>query len=106
MTLTLEQMLEGIAPLSKVTDRALKSVDLTTTGVIEVLGWFGDAKLRWDRNNAEEVGAARQTFDRLTGKGFTAFRSDPTTGEAGERLAQFDAAAQGLILVPPIAGGA
>jgi hypothetical protein len=105
MDRALEQLLDGLPALTPVSERGLRSLDPETTGLFEVMGWFGDHKMRWDRNNADEVEAAKLTFDRLRGKGFAAFRARPKTGEAGERITEFDPAAESVILVPPIAGG-
>lgn len=81
-----------------------QDLDRTRFGLIEILGANGDTKKKWDRNNQDEVADARDSFSRLTKKGFSAFRVGPK-GEQGGRMDTFEPEAEGMILVPAIAGG-
>jgi hypothetical protein len=71
---------------------------------LAVIGHEGDTKVIWDRNNADEVANARETFDALRAKGFAAF-SVKDDGERNVRLDAFDPAAEKIILVPRMQGG-
>lgn len=64
----------------------------------------GDHKTVWDITNDDEVGAARELFNSLKDKGFTAFHVKPD-GTAGGRMDKFDSKAGSLIMVPPRKGG-
>lgn len=65
----------------------------------------GDTKLMWDSGKEDEVEAARATFDKLTKKGYIAFRAEGKDGHQGEKIKSFDPDAERIILVPKIAGG-
>jgi hypothetical protein len=74
--------------------------------VFETMGVEGDVKTVWDPNNADEVEEARRQFERLTKeKRFRAYRVTGKTGESGEAMPTFEAAAGRVIFVPPMAGG-
>ena len=64
----------------------------------------GDSKIMWDPNNADEVAAAKKTFDDLKNKGFVAYSVAPG-GMKGEILRTFDSRAEKLIMAPAMAGG-
>lgn len=74
-------------------------------GEMSILGHKGDTKVIWDADNEVEVEAAREQFDTLTAKGFTAFK----VGKKGEKLStqirQFDPDLEKMILIPKVAGG-
>jgi hypothetical protein len=65
----------------------------------------GDTTISWHSDRSDEVDAARATFEKLTAKGYTAFRSGGKEGQKGEKLKTFDPEAERIILVPRIAGG-
>jgi hypothetical protein len=71
---------------------------------LKVEGGAGDTKIVWDKNNADEVQSARETFDRLRGKGFSAFAVTRTGGK-GTMISEFDPDAEKIILAPRFAGG-
>lgn len=73
-------------------------------GEMRTLGREGDVKTVWDPENAEEVKAAKRTFDDLRKKGFLAF-AVKRNGDKGEQIREFDADAAKVILAPPMAGG-
>ena len=72
--------------------------------VIAVLDSTGDTKRVWDKNNEDEVEDARASFDRLKKKGYVAFHVGKD-GEKTEQMRTFDASAERVIMVPPLAGG-
>lgn len=81
------------------------TVDFTRHGLIEILDSSGDTKKIWDRNNPDEVEDAKASFNRLTKKGYSAFYVEKKGGDKAGRMAEFDPAAEGMILVPQIQGG-
>lgn len=71
---------------------------------LDVLDPTGHTRITWDSDKRDEIENARRTFDELTKKGYKAFRVKKDGGE-GEAMKAFDADAEKMILVPPIAGG-
>ena len=69
-----------------------------------VMDASGDLKVIWDADIKDEVDAAKTQFDSLRKKGYSAFKVNKK-GEAGERITEFDAHAEKLILVPQLQGG-
>lgn len=72
--------------------------------VLAVLDPTGDTKLMWDRTNEEEVEVAREHFNSLIKKGFSAY-SVNRKGEKGELIREFDPAAEKIIMAPRLVGG-
>ncbi len=70
---------------------------------LRVLGKGGDMKISWDRNNREEVSAAKETFEKKIKEGWSAFRDKH--GYKGDKILIFDPEADRIVLVPPISGG-
>lgn len=66
----------------------------------------GDVEVSWAAGNEDEIAAARETFTRLRGKGYLAYR---TTGSGSrkqrDQIREFDPAAGRITMVPPLAGG-
>lgn len=76
------------------------------TGVMAEMSERGDTKFMWDKDNADEVKAARKHFDRLTESNkFTAFYAKGRKGKQGEKMKTFDPSAERIILVPQLVGG-
>lgn len=71
---------------------------------MRIMDSSGDTKTIWDPKNKDEVKAAKELFEKLIGKGFSAFRVDKK-GEKAERVKEFDPEIGALIMVPRIAGG-
>jgi hypothetical protein len=70
------------------------------------MGRPGDTRVIWNPRDADEVAAARATFDELVKeKHFLAFKVQRGGGK-GEQVTEFDPAAEKLIIAPPMAGGA
>ena len=76
----------------------------TTRGEMRVLDESGDLKIVWDSDKPDEVTHARETFDKMKAKGYSAF-SVKKSGEPGRTLAAFDPDIEAMILVPRIVGG-
>lgn len=64
----------------------------------------GDTRLTWDAGNEEDVDTARQSFERLTKKGYSAYRVDKKGDKQG-RMEKFDPEAEKVILATPTRGG-
>lgn len=72
----------------------------------EVMGKEGDTKSIWDKNNPDEVEAAKRQFNHLVvEKKFAAFYVHGKEGDKGEQMRTFDPKAERIIFVPPMAGG-
>lgn len=70
-----------------------------------VLDHTGDTRHMWDPDNADEVRAARSTFDMLKAKGHTAYTVNEDDGEKGRVIREFDPKAGKMIMVPKVVGG-
>ena len=77
----------------------------STQHLMHTLDRTGDQRVMWDAGQAEEVAAARDTFDRLVKSGYLAYRAEGKKGEQGEQIRMFDPAAERIILVRPHQGG-
>ena len=64
----------------------------------------GDTKITWDSTQALEVAEAKKAFKQYRDKGFAAFRI-AKRGQKGEPIEAFDADAEEILFVPPVAGG-
>jgi hypothetical protein len=73
-------------------------------GELRAIDETGDTKLIWDEDNADEVEAAEETFNRLKKKGYQAFKVDKK-GEQGKKMEKFDPSAEKLIMVPAMQAG-
>lgn len=72
--------------------------------IINYKPYDGDTKHMWDKNNPDEVEAAKTLFDGFKKKGYAIFATDKK-GEKGDQIREFDANAERLIFVPPMKGG-
>lgn len=79
-------------------------LERSETGEMCILDQSGDTKIIWDRTKAEEVEAARATFDSLKKKGYLAYTVN-ARGDKGEVIKDFDPAAEKIILSPQMKGG-
>jgi hypothetical protein len=72
--------------------------------MMQVMDPTGHTEVSWNSDNTDEVRVARETFDRMTGQGYRAFRTDGK-GAQGTRMSSFDPTAESLVLVPHLQGG-
>ena len=70
-----------------------------------VLDQTGDTKLIWDRNNRDEVDAARELFGKLKKKGHLAYTVRGEKGDKGDVIQEFDPTAERIIMSPRLIGG-
>jgi hypothetical protein len=83
----------------------------TTVGMLRVMSRRGDDRLTWDEQrvqagDSEAIAAVREAeriFAQERAKGATAFRIDP--GKSIQRIEQFDATAEQIVMVPRVVGG-
>lgn len=73
-------------------------------GIMATMNSSGDLKTIWDRDRADEVGAARAQFNSMRAKGYMAYKVN-RKGEKGEVIDTFDPNAETIILAPPLRGG-
>lgn len=73
-------------------------------GTLSTLDRTGDTTITWDSDNATEVQVARETFDRMRGKGFMAFKVEGRD-RRGQQITTFDPKAERIMLVPQMVGG-
>jgi len=79
--------------------------------MLRVMSRRGDDRLTWDEQkvlvgDAEALAAIREAeriFAQERARGATAFRISP--GKPAERIEQFDATAEQIVLVPRVVGG-
>lgn len=64
----------------------------------------GDYKIIWNRHKDDEVKQARQSFDNLKKKGYSAY-SVSDDGEKKDKITEFDENAERIIMVPPVRAG-
>jgi hypothetical protein len=70
-----------------------------------VMDETGDTKIMWSKDNDDEIEVARNAFDKMKKKGYTAFRVVGKAGEPGEQMKDFDPTAERIIFTKPQAGG-
>jgi hypothetical protein len=83
----------------------------TNVGMLRVMSRRGDDRLTWDEQrvqagDSEAIAAVREAeriFAQERAKGATAFRIDP--GKPIQRIEQFDATAEQIVMVPRVVGG-
>jgi hypothetical protein len=79
--------------------------------MLRVMSRRGDDRLTWDEQrvqagDSEAIAAVREAeriFAQERAKGATAFRIDP--GKPIQRIEQFDATAEQIVMVPRVVGG-
>lgn len=73
-------------------------------GMMQVMDRTGHTSVAWNPDNADELRVARETFERMTGQGYRAFRVTGKNGQ-GSPMATFDPTAERMLLLPHLAGG-
>jgi phosphoribosylformimino-5-aminoimidazole carboxamide ribonucleotide (ProFAR) isomerase len=73
-------------------------------GELNVLDQTGDLKTMWNKENPDEVEAARKQFEELKAKKFLSFDVDKD-GSKGKMIKEFNPHAEKLIMTPPLGGG-
>ena len=73
--------------------------------VMAIMDKSGDTKHIWNSDKPEEVNAARDLFDSLKDKGYTAYHVTGKDGTKGEIMQTFDPKAERVIMAPRVVGG-
>ena len=79
--------------------------------MLRVMSRRGDDRLTWDQHKAQvgdpealaAIREAERIFAQERSKGATAFRIE--TGKPSQRIEQFDATAEQIVMVPRVVGG-
>ena len=80
-------------------------------GMLRVMSRRGDDRISWDLKKAETndpealaaIREAERIFNEERSRGATAFKVEP--GKPVERIEQFDATAEQIVVVPRVVGG-
>ena len=80
-------------------------------GMLRVMSRRGDDRISWDLRKAETndpealaaIREAERIFNEERSRGATAFKVEP--GKPVERIEQFDATAEQIVVVPRVVGG-
>jgi len=72
-------------------------------GIMRILNLDGDRRIVWRKNSIPEIRDAKKVFRDALAEGHLAFKAE--RGGRGEKIVEFDPAAEEIILVPPIVGG-
>lgn len=86
------------------TDVIDRPTNRAPSGTMQVLDTTGHSTTTWNKDNADEVAAARATFDAMKAKGYTAFKVRGN-GQQGARMDTFDPEAESMVMVPQLKGG-
>jgi len=73
-------------------------------GELRVMGAEGDVRSTWDVENKDSIQVARDQFNDLTKKGWTAY-SVNKDGSKNKKITSFDPKAGAIIMVPKVVGG-
>jgi hypothetical protein len=75
-----------------------------TIGKMQIMDQTGHSEVTWDPTKPVEVQVAKESFDSLTKKGYSAFRVNEDGGRS-ERMREFDPKAGKIMMVPQLVGG-
>lgn len=73
-------------------------------GEMNIMDSSGHKQLKWNTDKLDEIAAAKDTFDTLVKKGYTAFGSE-TKSEPKHTIKEFDPTMEELVMVPRTVGG-
>jgi hypothetical protein len=73
-------------------------------GEMSVMDSSGHKQLKWNTDKWDEVAAAKETFDNLVEKGYSAFASKKRM-EAKHTIKEFDPTMEEMVMVPRTVGG-
>lgn len=86
-------------------ERDMDAIDELLQHRMEVLDPTGHTEVTWSADNEDEVAIARETFERMTARGYQAFRPGAAKGERGNRISTFDPSIERMVLFPQLRGG-
>ena len=73
-------------------------------GEMSIMDYTGHSRVTWDIGEPGEVATAREVFDSLIAKGYSAFGSKEKAAPK-HKLGTFDPTMEELIMVPRTVGG-
>ena len=73
-------------------------------GQMNIMDRSGHKELTWDTGQSDQVQTAKETFDNLMKRGYTAFGSQHKA-EAKHLVREFDPTMEELVVVPKTVGG-
>lgn len=73
-------------------------------GEMSIMDRSGHKELKWDMDKLEEIAVAKETFDTLLKKGYSAFGSKEKAA-AKHTLTEFDPTMEEVVMVPKTVGG-
>jgi hypothetical protein len=73
-------------------------------GEMSIMDSSGHKQLKWRTDRQDEMTTAKETFDNLIGKGYSAFASEKKM-EAKHLIREFDPTMEELVMVPRNVGG-
>lgn len=73
-------------------------------GVMNIMDRSGHKQLTWSTDRLDEIVEAKETFDALMKKGYSAFGANQKE-EAKHLIKEFDPTVEEMVLVPKIVGG-
>lgn len=73
-------------------------------GVMNIMDRSGHKQLTWSTDRLDEIVEARETFDALMKKGYSAFGANQKE-ETKYLIKEFDPTVEEMVLVPKIVGG-
>jgi hypothetical protein len=85
-------------------EQAMENVPASRIGQMNIMDRSGHKELTWDTARLSEVMAAKETFDGLMKKGYTAFGSK-YKADAKHLVREFDPTLEELVVVPKTVGG-
>lgn len=71
---------------------------------MNVMDQTGHSSVTWDPGIPDEVAMARQSYDAMIAKGYTAFAVNEDD-QRGSRMSKFDPQAGKVMMVPQLRGG-
>jgi hypothetical protein len=86
----------------KLIDDCLEGVDVSHLAIERKAG---DTKIVWDKDNRDDVAAAKAAFEKLVKKGRHLAYKVTGKGQPGEQIREFDPNIEAIIMVPQMAGG-
>jgi hypothetical protein len=71
---------------------------------MSIMDGSGHKQLTWNTDRLDEIIAAQETFDRLIGRGYSAFGSEKKS-EPKHLVGKFDPTMEEVVMVPRMVGG-
>lgn len=93
----LERFIPGTGYFKVLAEKAKNSI-------MKILDDTGDTKITWTKENGPQAKKAKERFEDLLKKEYTAFSVD-SKGNKKQKITEFDVDAEEIIMVPPTSRG-